>query len=146
MRSLVCRSESADQAEPIALEAAALIRLLPHRYPMLLVDRVQDLSATRVRGYKNVSANEPWYSSALNGLPNALVIESMAQLGAFWSSRPRNIGARCCISPASRPHASTAMRFRVIACSSLICRAPSTARRSVRLGHNSEQAPRHAIR
>jgi 3-hydroxymyristoyl/3-hydroxydecanoyl-(acyl carrier protein) dehydratase len=50
---------------------------------MVLLDRVQEISTTRARGYKNVSANEPWYSSAVDGFPNTLVIEAMAQLGGL---------------------------------------------------------------
>ncbi|BDE07970.1 3-hydroxyacyl-[acyl-carrier-protein] dehydratase FabZ [Vulcanimicrobium alpinum] len=70
------------------LDAVALVRLLPHRYPMLLLDRVQDLTTAWARGYKNVSANEPCCSSVLCALPSMLVIEAMAQLGGLLVVAP----------------------------------------------------------
>jgi 3-hydroxyacyl-[acyl-carrier-protein] dehydratase len=74
--------------ETIALGTAGLERILPHRYPMLLLDRVQQLSTTRARGYKNVSANEPCFSEVVVSYPNTLVIEAMAQLGGLLVVTP----------------------------------------------------------
>ncbi|HEX8741460.1 MAG TPA: 3-hydroxyacyl-ACP dehydratase FabZ [Casimicrobiaceae bacterium] len=58
-------------------------RLLPHRYPMLLVDRVLEWDAGRfIRAIKNVTANEPFFQGHFPGnpvMPGVLVIESMAQ-------------------------------------------------------------------
>lgn len=58
--------------------------LLPHRYPFLLVDRVTelDLEAKRIRGYKNVSINEPFFNGHFPQhpiMPGVLIIEAMAQ-------------------------------------------------------------------
>ena len=62
-------------------------RLLPHRYPMLLVDRVLDWEAGRfVRGVKNVSINEPFFQGhfpAYPVMPGVLVIEAMAQVAGL---------------------------------------------------------------
>lgn len=65
------------------LDATMIERLLPHRYPMLLVDRVLDWEAGRfIRAIKNVTANEPFFQGHFPGnpvMPGVLVIESMAQ-------------------------------------------------------------------
>lgn len=65
------------------LDAAMIERLLPHRYPMLLVDRVLEWDAGRfIRAIKNVTANEPFFQGHFPGnpvMPGVLVIESMAQ-------------------------------------------------------------------
>ena len=58
--------------------------LLPHRYPFLLVDRVTelDLEAKRIRGYKNVSINEPFFNGHFPQhpiMPGVLIVEAMAQ-------------------------------------------------------------------
>ena len=61
--------------------------LLPHRYPMLLVDRVIDVEAgERVVGYKNVSINEPFFNGHFPGqavMPGVLILESMAQVASI---------------------------------------------------------------
>jgi 3-hydroxyacyl-[acyl-carrier-protein] dehydratase len=57
--------------------------LLPHRYPMLLVDRILDMNETRIVGIKNVSVNEPFFMGHFPDfpvMPGVLVIEAMAQV------------------------------------------------------------------
>jgi len=65
------------------LDIGMIRRLLPHRYPMLLVDRVLDWEAGKfVRGVKNVTLNEPFFQGhfpAYPVMPGVLVIEAMAQ-------------------------------------------------------------------
>ncbi|WP_245631882.1 3-hydroxyacyl-ACP dehydratase FabZ [Alicyclobacillus ferrooxydans] len=60
-------------------------KLLPHRYPFLLIDRVTELEpGKRAVGYKMVSANEPHFTGHFpeyNLMPGVLVVEAMAQLG-----------------------------------------------------------------
>ena len=61
---------------------------LPHRYPFLLVDRVVDLDVEnkRIRAYKNVSINEPFFNGHFPAhpiMPGVLIIESLAQAGAI---------------------------------------------------------------
>ena len=62
-------------------------RLLPHRYPFSLVDRVTALEAGQwVEGYKNVSINEPFFNGHFPGepiMPGVLIIEAMAQLSGI---------------------------------------------------------------
>ena len=61
-------------------------RYLPHRYPMLLVDRVIELEPhKRVLAYKNVTCNEPFFNGHFPGhpvMPGVLIVEAMAQAGA----------------------------------------------------------------
>jgi len=68
---------------------------LPHRYPFLLVDRIQELEVgRRVVGIKNVTVNEPFFQGHFPQrpiMPGVLIIEAMAQVGgilAFKSAPP----------------------------------------------------------
>ena len=57
--------------------------ILPHRYPMLLVDRIELLEAERIVGIKNVTANEPFFMGHFPDfpvMPGVLIVESMAQV------------------------------------------------------------------
>jgi 3-hydroxyacyl-[acyl-carrier-protein] dehydratase len=67
------------------LDIAAIQRILPHRYPFLLIDRVVDLTRKqRIVAIKNVSANEPFFSGHFPGfpiMPGVLIVEAMAQAG-----------------------------------------------------------------
>ena len=58
-------------------------RIIPHRYPFLLVDRVEDIDGTSsARGIKNVSMNEPHFQGHFPGqpiMPGVTIIEAMAQ-------------------------------------------------------------------
>ncbi|HEX2083212.1 MAG TPA: 3-hydroxyacyl-ACP dehydratase FabZ [Xanthomonadaceae bacterium] len=71
------------------LDVSAIHRLLPHRYPFLLVDRVTEFEpGKRVRCYKNVSANEAFFQGHFPGhavMPGVLVIEALAQAGGILS-------------------------------------------------------------
>src|SRR6266436_6284055 len=64
------------------LDVNEIRRILPHRYPMLLVDRIIELSAERIVGIKNVTANEPFFSGHFPDfpvMPGVLIVEAMAQ-------------------------------------------------------------------
>jgi 3-hydroxyacyl-[acyl-carrier-protein] dehydratase len=67
------------------LDIAAIQRILPHRYPFLLIDRVVDLTRKqRIVALKNVSANEPFFAGHFPGfpiMPGVLIVEAMAQAG-----------------------------------------------------------------
>ena len=63
-----------------------IMEVLPHRYPMLLVDRILELDpGKRAKGLKNVTANESFFQGHYPGrpiMPGVLIIEAMAQAGA----------------------------------------------------------------
>ena len=62
-----------------------IMKILPHRYPFLLVDRITELEpGKRVVGIKSVSINEPFFRGHFPGnpiMPGVLIIEAMAQVG-----------------------------------------------------------------
>jgi beta-hydroxyacyl-ACP dehydratase FabZ len=58
--------------------------VLPHRYPMLMVDRIIEITEDSVTGLKNVTVNEPHFMGHFPGypvMPGVLIIEAMAQVG-----------------------------------------------------------------
>jgi UDP-3-O-[3-hydroxymyristoyl] N-acetylglucosamine deacetylase/3-hydroxyacyl-[acyl-carrier-protein] dehydratase len=73
--------------EGTMLDILEIQKILPHRYPFLLVDRVLELVPNkRVVGIKNVTANEPFFQGHFPGhpiMPGVLVIEAMAQVGGM---------------------------------------------------------------
>ena len=72
-----------------------LFEFLPHRYPFLLVDRVLSLSpGETIRGYKNVTINEPFFNGHFPGhpiMPGVLIIEAMAQLSGVLAFETKNV-------------------------------------------------------
>ena len=64
-----------------------IIKILPHRYPFLLVDRITELElGKRVVGIKNVTCNEPFFQGHFPGspiMPGVLILEAMAQVGGI---------------------------------------------------------------
>jgi UDP-3-O-[3-hydroxymyristoyl] N-acetylglucosamine deacetylase/3-hydroxyacyl-[acyl-carrier-protein] dehydratase len=63
-----------------------IMKVLPHRYPFLLVDRILERTAKRVVGIKNVTINEPFFAGHFPGhpiMPGVLIIEAMAQAGGM---------------------------------------------------------------
>lgn len=73
------------------LDARAIARIMPHRYPMLLIDRVVEIEGSRrAVGIKNVTINEPFFPGHYPGtpiMPGVLIVESMAQLGGLLLSQ-----------------------------------------------------------
>ncbi|HOT82544.1 MAG: 3-hydroxyacyl-ACP dehydratase FabZ [Rhodospirillales bacterium] len=69
-----------------SIDVEGIQRLLPHRYPMLMIDRVIDMeSGLRATGIKNVTINEPFFQGHFPGhpvMPGVLIIEAMAQTAA----------------------------------------------------------------
>jgi beta-hydroxyacyl-ACP dehydratase FabZ len=66
-----------------ALDTDAIRKILPHRYPMLLVDRILELEDDRIVGIKNVTSNEPFFDGHFPDypvMPGVLIIEAMAQV------------------------------------------------------------------
>jgi len=80
------RKHARRTGEPI-LDAAKIMQYLPHRYPMLLVDRIIDYEeGKRITGVKNVTINEPFFQGHYPGhpiMPGVLIIEAMAQVGGL---------------------------------------------------------------
>ena len=68
------------------LDIDTIKRMIPHRYPFLMIDRVVDIEAeTSAVGIKNVTANEPHFEGHFPGrpiMPGVLIIEAMAQTAA----------------------------------------------------------------
>ncbi|MFP3889309.1 3-hydroxyacyl-ACP dehydratase FabZ [uncultured Ralstonia sp.] len=64
-----------------------ILELLPHRYPMLLVDRVVEFeSGKRIKAIKNVTFNEPFFNGHFPGhpvMPGVLILEALAQTAAL---------------------------------------------------------------
>ena len=82
---------------PLPLKLEEIQRILPHRYPFLLVDRIIALEpGKRIVGLKNVSINEPFFQGHFPGhpiMPGVLIIEAMAQVGGVGAlSMKVNIG------------------------------------------------------
>ena len=69
------------------VDTAKIMQYLPHRYPMLLVDRITEYEAgKRIVGIKNVTINEPFFQGHYPGHPvmrGVLIIEAMAQVGGL---------------------------------------------------------------
>ena len=66
------------------LDTIAIQKIIPHRYPFLLVDKVIECTDKRVVGIKNVTINEPFFQGHFSGkpiMPGVLIIEAMAQTG-----------------------------------------------------------------
>lgn len=69
------------------LDINEIMKILPHRYPFLLVDRIVELeTGKRIVGMKNVTVNEPFFPGHFPGhpvMPGVLIIEAMAQVAAI---------------------------------------------------------------
>ena len=77
-------SQEAQGAEPIGpLDIRRVMAALPHRYPMLLVDRVEEIVPNRsITAIKAVSINEPFFAGHFPGrpiMPGVLIVEALAQ-------------------------------------------------------------------
>lgn len=75
----------ASAAEKTTLDVNAICRILPHRYPFLLIDCVLDITRQkRIVALKNVTINEPFFAGHFPNLPimpGVLIVEAMAQAG-----------------------------------------------------------------
>jgi len=92
MESMTMTNEPAQAAETTESTASftsfgirEIMDLIPHRYPFLLVDRVTELEeGKRIKGYKNLTMNEPFFQGHFPGdpiMPGVMQLEALAQLG-----------------------------------------------------------------
>ncbi|HSH46717.1 MAG TPA: UDP-3-O-acyl-N-acetylglucosamine deacetylase [Longimicrobiales bacterium] len=76
-----------NRADGGVVDITKIMQYLPHRYPMLLVDRIVDFDVgKRIVGIKNVTINEPFFQGHYPGhpvMPGVLIIEAMAQVGGL---------------------------------------------------------------
>jgi 3-hydroxyacyl-[acyl-carrier-protein] dehydratase len=71
------------------MDIQAIQAVLPHRYPFLLVDRVDSVTADRILACKLVTANEPFFAGHFPGhpiMPGVLILEALAQAGALLAA------------------------------------------------------------
>ncbi len=85
-KQITGRYQSGSEEKGVVLDSQAIEKVLPHRYPFLLVDKIVDLvPQERVVGVKNVTLNEPFFPGHFPGhpiMPGVLIVEAMAQTGA----------------------------------------------------------------
>ena len=74
-------------SKPIAIDINQILKLLPHRYPFLLVDRVLEITPREsITALKNVTMNEPFFQGHFPDfpvMPGVLIIEALAQTAAL---------------------------------------------------------------
>jgi len=85
---------SQQRSQGLCLDSTEIQSILPHRYPFLLVDRIEELEiGKRVIGIKNVTVNEPFFQGHFPGrpiMPGVLIIEAMAQVGGVLAFKSAN--------------------------------------------------------
>lgn len=76
------------------VDIRSIMEILPHRYPMLLIDRITELEhLKRAVGFKNVTFNEPFFPGHFPNnpvMPGVIIIEAMAQLGGTVILEPNS--------------------------------------------------------
>jgi UDP-3-O-[3-hydroxymyristoyl] N-acetylglucosamine deacetylase/3-hydroxyacyl-[acyl-carrier-protein] dehydratase len=94
--SLVAEPDGELQNADGAMDIEGVMRLLPHRYPFLMVDRVAKIEGDHIIGIKNVSINEPFFQGHFPGhpiLPGVLQLEAIAQVaGILMLRKAENAG------------------------------------------------------
>lgn len=77
------------------MDIQEILKYLPHRYPLILVDRVISLEVGKqIEAYKNVSINEPFFSGHFPHypvMPGVLIVEALAQAAALLTIKSANI-------------------------------------------------------
>src|SRR4029078_1223151 len=85
-------SPANDHGYALPLEAADIMRILPHRYPFLLVDRIVELEpGKRAVGIKSVTANEPQFTGHFPGrpiMPGVLMVEAVGERAGVGGLTP----------------------------------------------------------
>ena len=84
---LAKKYQAAARSDGYLFDMQSILKVMPHRYPFLLVDRIIDMTPReRVVGIKNVTINEPFFQGHFPGrpiMPGVLIVEAMAQVGGF---------------------------------------------------------------
>lgn len=79
-----------------SLDTARLLKILPHRYPFLMVDKITKIDGLRITGVKNVSVNEPFFQGHFPNhpiMPGVLQLEAIAQVaGVLMLRQAENFG------------------------------------------------------
>jgi 3-hydroxyacyl-[acyl-carrier-protein] dehydratase len=79
-----------NQIVQLPVDVRGIEKLLPHRYPFLLVDRVVEFEPRkRIVAFKNVTCNEPFFTGHFPGnpvMPGVLIIEALAQAGGLLTT------------------------------------------------------------
>jgi len=77
------------------MDVQQIQKLLPHRYPFLLVDRVVEIvPGQKLIGYKNVTTNEPFFNGHFPGhpvMPGVLILEALAQASAILAYKTEGL-------------------------------------------------------
>jgi len=75
-----------EEVKPIQMDVMKIMELIPHRYPFLLVDRIEEcVPGKYVKGYKNVTVNEDFFNGHFPNnpiMPGVLMVEALAQLSS----------------------------------------------------------------
>ena len=77
-----------------SLNIGEIFKILPHRFPFLMVDRILEIKDRKIIGIKNVSVNEPFFQGHFPGepiMPGVLIIEAMAQVGGIYAIVTQNL-------------------------------------------------------
>ena len=81
------KAKNKNKIKKIAFDIQKLLKVMPHRYPFLLIDRILNIVPGKVvHAIKNVTINEPFFQGHFPGqpvMPGVLILESMAQAGGF---------------------------------------------------------------
>ena len=117
------------------MDIRSILRTLPHRYPLLLVDRVIEMDGVRrAVGVKNVTMNEQFFQGHYPGtpiMPGVLIIEAMGQLGGLLLSQKLELTGKLAVLMSLD---NCKLRRRVVPGDQLILEA-ETIRVTARLGH-----------
>jgi 3-hydroxyacyl-[acyl-carrier-protein] dehydratase len=77
------------------MDILEIMQVLPHRYPLLLVDRILEMElGKRIVGLKNVSINEPYFQGHFPGfplMPGVYILEALAQVGGILMVKSLNL-------------------------------------------------------